>query len=217
MADMTAFERLAGLTVAARRLSTGLRRLGDPSLFMARLKWLEEEPLTFRKATCNKASNTYPFTYVASIPIPAALGQVRGAITVSQFGWFFADRLFASWLPSADAGGFGTANMWAPIGRSNPFIAGAGRIAIPPVQVANQLNFFLEYSDLRTQQARQNIPIPGDLLYRGDGDGYLLPGGDAYGPNTTVNILVTPTVAPTNAGTLYVMFNGVQCRDVLPQ
>jgi hypothetical protein len=212
MDDKTAFEQLAGLSVVTRRLSAGLKRLGDPSLLLARIKWLENDPMSFRRSVQNKASNTYPFTYVASIPLAAATTRVQANLTISQFGWFFADRIFASWLPSA---GVGTLNMWAPIGRSNPFIAGAGAIVVPEVQ--NQLNFFLEYADIRTQQSRQNLPIPGDLLYRGDGDGYLLPGGDGFGPNTTVSLFVTPTVAPQNAGTLYICFNGVQCHDVLPQ
>jgi len=211
MDDRTAFEQLAGLNVVARRLSSALKRFGDPSLFRARLKWLEDEPMTFREATQNKASNTYPFTYVASIPLAAATTRIQANITISQFGWFFADRIFASWLPGAGA----LIGMWAPIGRSNPFIAGAGNIVVP--EVADQLNFFLEYSDVRTQQSRQNLPIPGDLLYRGDGDGYILPGGDGFGPNTTISLYVTPTVAPQHAGTLYVMFNGIQCHDVLPQ
>jgi hypothetical protein len=81
----------------------------------------------------------------------------------------------------------------------------------------NQVNFFLEYYDGRTQQARQNLPIPGDILYRSDKDGFILPGGDAFGPNANIAVFVTPTVAPTNAGVLYVTFNGVQCHDVLPQ
>lgn len=214
MSDREMFDRVAGVTVAARRLSSSLKRIGDPGLFLARLRALEEEEMSFREYTQNRAANTYPFTYVAVVALPAAsVARVQVAITISQFGWFFADRIFASWLPSAGAG---TLNMWAPIGRSNPVIAGAGHIAAGIV-VANTLNFFLEYADTRTQQARQNAPIPGDLLYRCDNDGYTLPGGDAFAPNTAVSLIITPTVAPANAGTLYVCFNGVQCADVLSQ
>lgn len=213
MENRELFDRVAGLTVAARRLGNSLKRIGDPGLFLARLKALEEEEMSFREYTTNKAANAYPFTYVSPIALPAAsTARVQAQITISQFGWFFADKIFASWLPSAGAG---TLNMWAPIGRSNPYVAGAGHIVAGVV--ANTLNFFLEYTDVRTQQNRQNLPIPGDLLYRGDSDGYILPGGDAYGPNTTINLYITPTVAPANAGTLYVCFNGVQCADVLSQ
>jgi hypothetical protein len=212
MADNQLFDRVAGLTVAARKLGAGLRRLGDPGLFVARVRALEEEKLSFREAKTNNASNAYPFTYVAPIALAAATTRIQANITISQFGWFFADRIWASWLPAAGAVG---ANAWGPIGRSNPFIAGAGHIVAGVV--ANTLNFFLEYSDVRTQQSRQNLPIPGDLLYRTDGDGYLLPGGDAFGPNASISLLITPTVAPANAGVLYVCFNGVQLQDVLPQ
>jgi hypothetical protein len=217
MADeKTLFERIAELTVAARKIGTGLKKLGDPDELMGRLDSLEGKVLSFREYTERKASITYPFTYIAQIALPAgATNRVIGNITISQKGWFFAERIFASWLPTTDIGGFGTANMWAPLARSNPYIAGAGAIAL--AEVYNQLNFFFEYVDGRTQQARQNIPIPGDILYRTDHDGYILPGGDAFGPNANIAVAITPTVAPTNHGVLSVAFNGKQCHDVLPQ
>ena len=217
MADeKSTFERLAELTVAVRKIGSGLKKLGDPDELMARVAALEGKRLSFREYTEAKASITYPFNYIATIALAQGVtNRIQGNITISQRGWFFADRILVSYLPSADGGGFGTANMWGPLARSNPYIAGAGNIA--GAEVPNQVNFFLEYYDGRTQQARQNLPIPGDILYRTDHDGYILPGGDAFGPNANIAVFVTPTVAPANPGTLYVLFNGKQCHDVLPQ
>lgn len=211
--DSELFGRVSELSVAVRKLSDGLKKLGDPEALAARVATLEGKKLSFRQYTERKASITYPFNYIAQIALAAGVtNRVQANITVSQKGWFFADRVFASYLPSAGAP---NANMWGPLARSNPYIAGAGAIA--GAEVTNQVNFFLEYYDGRTQQGRQNLPIPGDILYRTDRDGYILPGGDAFGPNANVSVFITPTVAPANAGTLYIVFNGVQCHDVLPQ
>ena len=214
MADSSElFGRVSELSVAMRKISDGLKKLGDPESLAARLATLEGKKLSFRQYTEAKASITYPFTYITAIALAAGVtNRIQGNITISQKGWFFADRIFASYLPSA---GVPNANMWGPLARSNPYIAGAGAIA--GAEVTNQVNFFLEYYDGRTQQARQNLPIPGDILYRSDHDGYILPGGDAFGPNANIAVFVTPTVAPTNAGVLYITFNGKQCHDVLPQ
>ena len=214
--EKTLFERASELSVAVRKLSDSLKKLGNPDDLMSRVATLEGKRLSFREYTEAKASITYPFNYIAAIALPAgATNRIQGNITVSQKGWFFADRIFASYLPTADAAVLGTANMWGPLARSNPFIAGAGDIA--GAEVYNQLNFFLEYVDGRTQQARQNMPIPGDILYRTDHDGLILPGGDAFGPNANIAVFITPTVAPANAGIIYITFNGKQCHDVLPQ
>lgn len=211
--DSELFGRVSELSVAVRKLSDGLKKLGDPEALSARVATLEGKKLSFRQYTERKASITYPFNYIAQIALAAGVtNRIQGNITISQKGWFFADRISASYLPSAGAP---NANMWGPLARSNPYIAGAGAIA--GAEVTNQLNFFLEYYDGRTQQARQNLPIPGDILYRSDRDGYILPGGDAFGPNSNIAVFITPTVAPTNAGAIYIVFNGIQCHDVLPQ
>lgn len=214
MADeKSTYERLAELTVAVRRIGSGLKKLGDPDELMSRVASLEGKRLSFRQYTENKASITYPFTYIAAVALPlGATNRVTGNFAVSQKGWFFADRIFISILPGGALQG---ANMWAPIARSNPSVAVG---AMPAgADVLNLYNFFFEYVDGRTQQQRQSAPIPGDIFYRSDKDGLILPGGDAFGPNTNITVFITPTVATPSIAMAYVAFNGIQCHDVLPQ
>lgn len=167
--------------------------------------------LSFRDEQMAKAAAVIPFYYVISIALTSTTtNRTPGSVNISQSGWFFLDRIYASWIPSAGA----EANTWQPIASSNPFIAGSAEVA--GAAVGTTINFFFEISEGRAQRNRQNVPIPGDILFRGDADGFPA-GGDAYGPNSTVFINVTPTVAPGQNGTLYFTLSGMHCLDILQQ
>lgn len=162
---------------------------------------------SFREVVRRAAEMIIPFHYIVNVVIPgASTQQIVQPITIGADGWFFADRVFASWRPTAGA----NAGLFMPLANSDPAIAVAAAV---PAAVADVLNFVWQYSEDRTQRARQSqgLNIPGDLLYRRDtGYGYLL-GGDPWAPATTVTVAVTPTIALANAGILTFTFFGEQC------
>lgn len=158
---------------------------------------------SFRDVVRRLAGSVQPFHYIMPVTLTASTAQVNLPTVLSADGWFFADRVFASWRPTAGA----AAGRFMPLGSSDPTIATS---AAPP---ADRLDFVWGYSDDRTSRMRQSQGqfIPGDLLYRQDaGYGYLL-GGDAWAPNTTITVTVTPLVVPANAGVLTFTFLGEQC------
>lgn len=198
------------LQVTTRQITKKLGKFGDPDLLIKRVAELEGKQLSFREYTMLHAEKTIPFNYRISRTVAAAdTSRVVGSVTISQEGYFFLDRIYFSWLPSEGD----NANTWCPIASSNPFIAGSAGVA--GAAIADTINFFYEISEGRAQRERQDNAIPGDICYRQDGDGILGPEGDAFGPNSTVQAFITPTIALTNAGTLYITLQGVQCLDYL--
>lgn len=157
----------------------------------------------FRKFVKWNAEMVLPFRYIINISLSTDTTRVPGSVQTSPRGWFFADRVQVSFRPSAGD----NENLWRPLASSDPTIAADGA-------VGDVLNFSWEYFEARTNQARQSESktIPGDLLFRNDGDGFLL-GGDPWSPATTVTVAVTPTIAPDNAGTLTFTFLGEQCLN----
>lgn len=183
-----------------------IKRFGSPEGLLGRIETLENCKLSFKEKTIREAAWTIPHTYLVNIALTAAVTRVTGNINVSQWGWFFAERMYICWRPSAGA----NINRYRPISSGNPIIA--GNEAVAAGAVADTLNFLLDISEGRAQRDRQNLPVPGDVFYRIDGDG-LIPGGDAYGPNSNVQFGITPTIAPTNAGTCTVVVQGIQCLN----
>jgi hypothetical protein len=147
------------------------------------------------------AEMVLPFRYIIKVDLEDDTKERTGSISTSPRGWFFADRVQASFYPTAGD----NENLWRPLASSNPTIASSGA-------VDDVLNFSWGYSEARTNQSRQSESnlVPGDLLYRHDGDGFLL-GGDPWSPATVVTVKVTPRIAPDNGGVLTFTFLGEQC------
>jgi len=163
----------------------------------------------FREYVTRAAEYTLPFRYIVEITITATTNRVPQPFPISPKGWFFADRVWASWRPTAGS----LTGLWCPLSHSDPVIAVHNASGVG-VDVPDVLDFDWEYEDARTNQSRQNESrtIPGDLLFRRDSDGYLL-GGDPWAPATSITVAVTPRVAPDNAGVITFTFLGEQCLN----
>jgi hypothetical protein len=201
----TQHQELKNLGSAFDRLAAKLA--ATDATIKAQSKLLENLKLgrDFREFIRMAAEYVLPFRYIVELPISASTQRIVQPFQTSPEGWFFADRVWASWRPTAGP----NANTWRALAHSNPPIAvsdAAGNI-VPDV-----LDFTWEYSEARTNRARQNESrtIPGDLLFRNDGDGFLL-NGDPWSPATAVTIAATPLVAPDNPGVLTFTFLGEQC------
>lgn len=165
---------------------------------------LYKQAMDFRTAVKSVAEAVLPFHQIINVTITAATTRVTQVLHTSAAGWFFADRVFGSFRPTAGA----NAGRWRPIASSDPVVASwAG--------AADVLDFTWEYYEDRTNRARQNDArvIPGDLLFRRDGDGLLL-GGDPWAPATDITVAITPLVAPDNEGVFTFVFLGEQCINV---
>ncbi len=158
--------------------------------------------LNFRELVKARSQFSFPFHYIREITLPAnSTNRVTATITTSPGGWFFADRVFASYRVTEGV----YSGTWRPLAHSDPAIA-------VDANVADVIDFTWDYQEARTNRARQNDAqvIPGDLLFRRDSDGYLL-GGDPWAPATNVTIGVTPLASPAHAGVIVFTFLGEQC------
>jgi len=181
--------RLVGGIEKAQELSA--RKLRDVKL-----------ALSFRNLVRARSQYSFPFHYIREITLPAnSTNRVISTITTSPGGWFFADRVFASYRTTEGS----YSGTWRPLAHSDSAIA-------VNAAVEDVLDFSWDYSEARTNRARQNDAqvIPGDLLFRRDSDGYLL-NGDPWAPATNVTIGVTPISAPVHAGIIVFTFLGEQC------
>lgn len=193
-----------------------LKLFGKPSDLLDRVTSVEalieamRKP-TFREQMIQEAAWNVPRYYSATWVFEAGDTERQPqSIVIDQEGWFFCDRIWATWRPTAglDIGRF------KPVSSGNAMIASAtaGAVLYP----TDILDFVWEYQEGRSQRTRQNLPIPSDILYRGDLDGFP-PAGDCFGPNSTVQFNVTPTRAPENDGILQIVVAGVQTLKVLKQ
>lgn len=161
---------------------------------------------SFRAMMERNAEMVIPFRYIANLTIPdSSTATVRQTIPTTSRGWFFADRITASFRPTAGA----NAGRYSPLTYADPAIAvaEAGGTTVPDI-----FEFDWAYSESRTGMERQNdqLTIPGDQLFRRDGDGYML-GGDPWAPKTIITVAVTPRLQLTNAGVCTFVFLGSLC------
>lgn len=166
---------------------------------------------SFRQKMIQEAAWTVPRHYSIVYEIESGdTDRKTDAVTIDQEGWFFCDRIWAAWRETAGAepGRFGGVSSGNPV-----VLASTAAAAAYPTNI---LDFLWEYQEGRSQRTRQNLPLPSDILYRQDEDGYP-PGGDAFGPNTSVQFTITPTRGPDNDGILQIILSGVQCLKVLKQ
>jgi len=198
------------------KLIRRIKKFGDPKELLERITSVEalienmSQP-SFREKMIREAAWTVPRHYSILFEFDQNdSDRVTDSVTVDQEGWFFCDRIWATWRPTAgdDSGRFGG------ISSGHPYIVGstAGAAAEP----VNLIDFLWEYQEGRSQRTRQNLAIPSDVLYRTDLDGFP-PGGDSFGPNTTVQFAITPTRVIPVDGILQIVLSGVQCLKVLKQ
>lgn len=158
------------------------------------------------------AEKVIPFRY--NVQIDLATGtQTRtpGAVTIDQDGWFLHDRIYASLRVTL--AGDALVGRFRPMSSGNPQIA--GNAAIAAAQIADTMDFVWELVEGSSQRGRQNnVPTPGDILFRQDYDGKLMH-PDVFPPSSVVTVYVTPLRAVESAATLVFTLEGRQCLNVI--
>lgn len=131
------------------------------------------------------------------VDIAAATTRVQVNMVVAADGPFVARAIHFAYRPTA---GGGAINEWRPISSADD-IANAG---------VDIINFYFEYYVSGSQRNRQDNPVPSALLTKGDdGRGFFeFYTEDVFSPTSTISVWITPTVAPANAGRMYVGFSG---------
>ena len=164
---------------------------------------------TYAERVVSCAEHVVPFFYIVDIAFATgATARTPGVINIDQDGYFLADRYYGAWRPTTGA----NAGEFKPISSGNPFVAGTELTAA--ANVPDKMDFVWEIVEGSSQRARQNAPIPGDILYRQDSDGYLTE-PDVYPPSSTITVIITPTQAVDNAGIFSFVVQGRQCLNVL--
>lgn len=137
-----------------------------------------------------------PHTEGVEIAIGANVTTQQGNITTAADGPFFIQRIHFAFRPTA-----GLTGQWRPT-CSVDSETGAALI--------DEINFYWEYQVSGSHRNRQNIPVPSACAWQAEkGNGaWELFVNDVIPPTATITIRVTPTVAPANAGVLYVGFHG---------
>jgi len=208
--------KLRKISEEHNKLIRRIKQFGDPSDLLDRVTSVEalidkmKQP-TFREKMIQEAAWTVPRHYSILFEFSQNdSARVTDSVVIDQEGWFFCDRIWATWRPTTgnDAGRFGGISSGNPV-----VLASTAGGAAEPV---NLIDFLWEYQEGRSQRTRQNLPLPSDMLYRTDSDGFP-PGGDSFGPNTTVQFAITPTRAIYGDGILQIILSGVQCLKVLKQ
>lgn len=117
---------------------------------------------------------------------------------IDTVGRFIVDRIRAAWRASSgsDTGKFGH-----------------GSSAVnPDLTSTNVVDFSYQLVDGRNNNYLQNANIPGDLLFRSDGDGFM-PGGLVLEGGSHVKIIVQPHRAWPSDGYVVFVFEGIQVYD----
>jgi len=141
-----------------------------------------------------------PHTEGVEIDVAANTNSQQGNITISADGPFLAQRVHFAWRQTEDEQA-ATYNIWRPICSVDDL---AGNVGV------DIINFYWEYQVSGSHRNRQNIPVPSASVWRAEeGNGaWELYVQDVFGPTSTITMKVTPTVAPSHYGVLYVGFHG---------
>jgi len=142
-----------------------------------------------------------PHTESCEIDVAANTNAIQNTITLSADGPFLAQRIHFAYRPTA-----GLTGLWRPISH---YEDQTGAVMI------DAIDFYWEYQVSGSYRMRQNNPIPSAMLTdmgRGNGawDFYVQ---DVFDKTATITVKVTPTVAPTHAGVLWVGFHGCYVLD----
>lgn len=132
------------------------------------------------------------------ITIPATTVRQSGNIVLAADGPFMARAIHFAWRPTAGQ----YPGRWRPVASSRD-----GDLA----NSDDLIDFYWEYQVTGSHRNRQNAPVPSAVVERGEaGNGYFdFLVEDAIQASCTITIAITPSVAPTNAGVLWVGFSGM--------
>lgn len=151
------------------------------------------------------AEKVVPFTYNIDIALTVASTARQGGVaTINQDGYFLLDRIMFAYRMTAGVN----------VGRFRPISTGNPAVAAAAAAIADELDFLWEISDGTAQRLRQENPTPGCIVFRQDRDGFL-PAPDVFPPASTVNVFITPLVAPASTNVFTVSLIGRQCLNVL--
>lgn len=188
-------QRLAQVTNQQKQLSSDIYALVAA----------KKQQLNFREAVMNESITYYPKWYALDLTVTAAsTAEISGAFTITADGYFFIDRIYATWRET-------TGNTYRAIS------SGGIAAMTPAATLESELDFTWEYLDGRTNQSRMNQQIPGDILFRADNDGFTVCGGDPIAPTMQVLVRATPTHVTGIAGILTFIFQGLQTVQESPQ
>jgi len=204
-----AIKRANAVAGQLRSLSEMIKKGDDMSVqrFSELEKLLAGRKPTYAERIVACAEHVVPFFYTIEIDFAQnATARTPGSINIDQDGYFLADRYYAAWRPTAG----GNAGEWKPV--SSAAVAGAEAIAAG--DIADKMDFSWEVVEGSSQRGRQNNPIPGDILYRGDSDGFLTE-PDVFPPSSTMTVYISPTQAVDNDGTFVFVAQGRQCLNVI--
>jgi hypothetical protein len=148
-----------------------------------------------------------PTTEGCEIAIPTNTNLQQNNIVLTADGPFIAHRIVVAFRHTGAQGNF--TNQWRPVSS----VDGRETTAAGVLDITEALDFYWEYVVTGSRRERQNIRIPSACMdQRGVGIWDLcVP--DAMEKSSTITFKVTPTVAPTYAGVIYVGFHGYYILD----
>lgn len=117
---------------------------------------------------------------------------------VDTVGRFIVDRIRCAWRASS--------------GNNSGYFGHGSSGQNPDLTSTNVVDFSFELVDGRNNIYLQNAKLPGDLLFRSDGDGFA-PGGLILEGGTNLKVIVTPHRAWPSDGYLIFVFEGIQVYD----
>ena len=121
----------------------------------------------------------------------------QGNIVLSADGPFLARAIHFCFRPTAG----NQTGLWRPISSARSSDVGNDDDVI---------NFYWEYQVTGSHRNRQNTPVPSAIPHQAEeGHGYFdFHVEDVFEASSTVSIRITLTVAPKNAGVMFVGFSG---------
>jgi hypothetical protein len=209
MSELTLQALAVGVRKLQKRVLTGeqmvLERLENLDKLLVGREPTEAE----RLIAC--AAKIVPFKYNMDIVLTgAAPARTPGTVTITQEGYFLLDRISITYRVTDGQTHVG---RFRPISSGNPIIAGAELQA--GGNVVNKLDFLFELVEGAAQRGRQDFPIPGDVFYRNDNDGYCLGHPDVFIPASVITAYITPLAAMTDNGIATVVLDGRQLLNVV--
>jgi len=158
------------------------------------------------------AEKVVPFRYNIQIDFTTGdQNRAPGSVTIDQDGWFLHDRIYVSYR--VELAQDVNDGRYRPISSGNPEIAAGAAVAA--AHVTDVPDFVWELVEGSSQRGRQNnVPTPGDVLYRQDRDGILFH-PDVFPPSSVVTMFVTPLRAIESSGVMVFTLEGRQCLNVI--
>lgn len=132
------------------------------------------------------------------LTITASTATVTKSVEVGRDGPLVVTAIMAAWKPDSGATG-----LWRPVASTS--IQSITDMAVAETHI---LDFTFEITDRGSDRKWQNNPIPSAYLYGiADRPAYLSV-SCVFEPTSTIEVAITPTVAPSEAGKLNFCFQG---------